>query len=78
MRSSILLSPIREVPDNPFHVVARGHEEVYSFELGLRVTVVCDRFNHSGVCERDNKSARQDEHTGDILLQDIELLENRA
>ena len=46
MRSSVLLTTIREISDDTIHILTCRHKKIYSLELWLRVTVVCDRFNH--------------------------------
>ena len=42
MPRSILLYPIREVLDNPVHIVTGRHEQVYCLKSGLGLAIIRD------------------------------------
>lgn len=78
MCRGVLLS-LPKVSDYTVHVLSCRHEEVDSFEIGLRVPPFGNGFYHCGLNGEEGWDGSRIEsgHTGDILLQDIELLQNR-
>lgn len=77
MCRGVLLS-LSKVSDNAVHVLSCGHKQVDSFEIGLRVPPFGNGFYHCGLNGEDecDGSSTESGRTGDILFQDVELLQN--